>query len=361
MSGIDWNAALLQSLGQLQRQQTNVTSAGAVNNYNPNPPSNIQWNAPTQQQQQQENMQQLLIFMLQQQAAASQQQAIAASPPSAAPSRPAPPWGPNPLASVLVHPEGCAMLWQLFQVWIQAQHSQQQQQQGSSYTLPGVPTLQTASTNPFGSSSSRTIDWNALFPMFFQACLTSLQTPMALPPMGQIFSPPAAAAFEPATLTNNGLATLQATGNPPFAMSGEHQDDSEDHEDDNDDDNDRKMPAIERRGPHKKRQYNHESFPEKLHRLITDAAANGQEDVVRFTNEGTRFQIVDTKKFEELLPRYFRHGKISSFKRVLHMYDFKRIVGTWNEGIFEHPHFRRDEPEMLKKMLRVGKRFGDKY
>lgn len=102
-----------------------------------------------------------------------------------------------------------------------------------------------------------------------------------------------------------------------------------------------------------RRRYNHESFPQKLHRLLTDATVNGQEDVVRFTHHGTRWEIVDTTRFQALLPRYFRHGKISSFRRLLAMYDFKRLTGTWNQGTFEHPYFRQDKPELLKHVVRV--------
>lgn len=78
----------------------------------------------------------------------------------------------------------------------------------------------------------------------------------------------------------------------------------------------------------KKRKYEHESFPEKLHRLIVEAAVSGKAHIVRYTSNGKRFEILQTKSFEnEILPHYFRHNRISSFKRLLRMYGFKRVEG----------------------------------
>lgn len=103
----------------------------------------------------------------------------------------------------------------------------------------------------------------------------------------------------------------------------------------------------------RKRRYNHEGFPQKLHRLIREASVEQNSHIVKFTEDGKQFQIVDTVAFEGILPRYFRHGKISSFKRLLHMYGFQRTQGTWNEGIFAHASFRRDRPELCKEMVRI--------
>jgi hypothetical protein len=104
----------------------------------------------------------------------------------------------------------------------------------------------------------------------------------------------------------------------------------------------------------KKRKYTHESFPEKLHRLVLESERDGKDHIVRFTSDGRFFQILSTKGFEdEILAQYFRHNKITSFKRLLHMYGFRRVQGTWNEGTFEHELFRRDEPELCKGMERI--------
>ena len=104
----------------------------------------------------------------------------------------------------------------------------------------------------------------------------------------------------------------------------------------------------------KKRKYDHESFPEKLHRLILESHENGNTHIVRFTPDGARFEVLHTKNFEaEILPHYFRHNKATSFKRVLRMYGFSRVKGTWLQGTFEHPLFHRDFSEMCKQMQRI--------
>ena len=143
-----------------------------------------------------------------------------------------------------------------------------------------------------------------------------------------------------------------------------------------------------------KRKYTHESFPEKLHRLIREAEQDGQENIVRFCDDGSKFQILSTSGFEgQILSKYFRHNKITSFKRLLHMYGFRRIQGTyvfvlfpgacvlfvfarrrkssflqhrfcfssWNAGTFEHEKFHRDYPDLCKTMNRVERGFGSYY
>ena len=85
------------------------------------------------------------------------------------------------------------------------------------------------------------------------------------------------------------------------------------------------VPRVKKR----KRKYTHESFPEKLHRLILEAKQDEKEHIVCFSEDGSKFQILSTAGFEaEILPKYFRHNKITSFKRLLHMYGFRRIQGT---------------------------------
>lgn len=93
----------------------------------------------------------------------------------------------------------------------------------------------------------------------------------------------------------------------------------------------RQSPGNNSPPPRKKRKYDHESFPEKLHRLLSDSHSNGNTDICRFSADGSKFQIVNTSAFEEeVLPHYFRHNRISSFKRLLRMYAFRRIQGKPN-------------------------------
>ena len=93
----------------------------------------------------------------------------------------------------------------------------------------------------------------------------------------------------------------------------------------------------------------------QLHRLIREAKENDKDHIVRFGDNGLTFQILNTSLFEkEILSHYFRHNNINSFKRLLRMYQFKKLQGTWMCGTFEHSLFHRDHPEWCKHMDRVG-------
>jgi len=106
-----------------------------------------------------------------------------------------------------------------------------------------------------------------------------------------------------------------------------------------------------------KRKYTHESFPSRLHRLLREANELGHDHICSFSSDGAMFQILNTKGFEEqVLPKYFRHGRIDSFKRLLRMYGWQRVEGTWMQGVFKHPMFRRDAPELCLHMERKEKK-----
>lgn len=108
-------------------------------------------------------------------------------------------------------------------------------------------------------------------------------------------------------------------------------------------------------GKRKRRPYHHESFPSKLHRLLTETEEAEQDDIVSFNLEGTAILIHQPDVFEEeIIPKYFRHSKLSSFKRQLSMYGFTRILDGPDTGGFIHPLFRKGQPELSKDMERVS-------
>lgn len=105
----------------------------------------------------------------------------------------------------------------------------------------------------------------------------------------------------------------------------------------------------------KRRRYRHEPFPSKLFRMMKEVEENEQGDIISFTPNGRAISIHQPEAFEnEIIPIYFRHKNLSSFKRQLSMYGFRRITkGPW-EGAFEHPLFQKDKPELCQKMKRVS-------
>ena len=51
---------------------------------------------------------------------------------------------------------------------------------------------------------------------------------------------------------------------------------------------------------------------------------------------------------------YFRHSRLSSFKRQLNLYGFEQInIGPYRGGYY-HEMFHRDNPEMCRRMRRVA-------
>jgi hypothetical protein len=69
-----------------------------------------------------------------------------------------------------------------------------------------------------------------------------------------------------------------------------------------------------------------EPFPEKLHRMLETCEREGKGDVASFFKHGRAFAIHKPRRFvAEVMPRFFRQSKLTSFQRQLNLYGFKRI------------------------------------
>jgi hypothetical protein len=102
-----------------------------------------------------------------------------------------------------------------------------------------------------------------------------------------------------------------------------------------------------------------ETFPMKLHRLLHKVAEDGNEDVVSWMPSGMGFKVHDQKRFvEEVVPHWFRHKQMSSFRRQLSMYGFERVPRGPNEGSYRHRLFHRDRPDWAEAMTRVSEQPG---
>jgi len=105
----------------------------------------------------------------------------------------------------------------------------------------------------------------------------------------------------------------------------------------------------------KRRAYSHKSFPEKLYQMLLDVEATGEDDIISFTVSGHGFEIHQPDEFEKkVLPKFFRHGKLSSFRRQTSMYGFSRVSHGPEQGAYFHELFVRGRPELCKLMKRVN-------
>jgi hypothetical protein len=98
-----------------------------------------------------------------------------------------------------------------------------------------------------------------------------------------------------------------------------------------------------------------EPFPEKLHRLLVEIEKDGNDDVISFYSHGRAFGIHDTEKFvSEIMPKYFKQSRLSSFQRQLNLYGFKRITSGPDAGGYYHELFLKGRPNLCLHMRRVG-------
>ncbi|QLQ79999.1 hypothetical protein HG537_0C06480 [Torulaspora globosa] len=86
-------------------------------------------------------------------------------------------------------------------------------------------------------------------------------------------------------------------------------------------------------------------------------------DIVRWTESGDSFVVLDTGKFTtQILPNHFKHSNFASFVRQLNKYDFHKVKKTPEERQtsqygelsweFKHPFFTRHNEEALDNIKR---------
>ena len=100
----------------------------------------------------------------------------------------------------------------------------------------------------------------------------------------------------------------------------------------------------------KRRQYRHESFVCRLHRIVTQMEAEGRTDIISFNEDGGGFFLHQPDVFEkEIMPNYFRGRKFCTFRRQLTSYGFSRLR---TGGAYRNPHFVRGRPDMCDDIIR---------
>ena len=63
-----------------------------------------------------------------------------------------------------------------------------------------------------------------------------------------------------------------------------------------------------------------EPFPEKLHRMLQEVEAAGEDNIISFFPHGRAFAVHNPSRFvSEVMPKYFRQSRLSSFQRQLNL------------------------------------------
>jgi hypothetical protein len=85
----------------------------------------------------------------------------------------------------------------------------------------------------------------------------------------------------------------------------------------------------------------------KLHILLDDVEATGNDHIVSWLEHGRSFKVYRPKSFIALIaPHYFKQSKFKSFQRQLHLYEFSRVQYGPEAGSYSHPLFVRGEPNL---------------
>mmetsp|Transcript_1942 Transcript_1942/g.2177 ORF Transcript_1942/g.2177 Transcript_1942/m.2177 type:complete len:455 (+) Transcript_1942:275-1639(+) len=94
-------------------------------------------------------------------------------------------------------------------------------------------------------------------------------------------------------------------------------------------------------------------FPIKLQIVLKVTEQLGQQHIISWLPHGRSFMIHRPREFEEeIMGKFFKQTKLTSFRRQLNLYDFQRITHGRDAGSYYHELFLRGKPLLVKKMVR---------
>ena len=104
-------------------------------------------------------------------------------------------------------------------------------------------------------------------------------------------------------------------------------------------------------------------FPRLLHTMLSKSEEGGYNDIASWQPHGKSFLIHDRKRFvREVMPKYFKQTRFSSFQRQLNLYGFVRIERTGpDHKSYYHDRFLRDEPQLVETMGRIKSDSGSTF
>jgi len=97
------------------------------------------------------------------------------------------------------------------------------------------------------------------------------------------------------------------------------------------------------------------AFPFKLHSILENSGASGQEEIISWLPSGKVFKIHKPKEFADvIMPQYFNQTKYRSFQRQLYIYGFDRIKDKASDdyGAYFHELFIRGASDLCLDMQR---------
>eukprot|EP00934_Nitzschia_sp_Nitz4_P002717 Nitzschia sp. Nitz4//scaffold54_size114964//21447//22593//NITZ4_003838-RA/size114964-augustus-gene-0.1-mRNA-1//1//CDS//3329554312//2707//frame0 len=95
-------------------------------------------------------------------------------------------------------------------------------------------------------------------------------------------------------------------------------------------------------------------FPEKLHFMLDSMEPQGTTDIVSWQPHGRCFVVHKPKEFvEQIMPRFFRQTKMTSFQRQLNLYGFCRLTAGPDRGGYYHELFLRGRTDLCSGMMRT--------
>ena len=92
-------------------------------------------------------------------------------------------------------------------------------------------------------------------------------------------------------------------------------------------------------------------FPTKLRAMCDEE----DPSIIGWAGAGLSIIVCDRHRLEmELLPKYFRHSKFTSFARQLNLYGFQKCDGHDSRTTcWSHPLFRWDRPDLVRDIVRA--------